>query len=85
MRLTLLLFLSFLSLGLTRPSEFIQLEPRNYNWTTDLCTDVTLPDQWYWGDVNGTNYLTKNLNQHIPQILWILLGTRRPQFSRRSY
>ena len=67
MRLTTLLFLSFLSLGLTRPSEFIQLEPRNYNWNSTLAEDSTLPEQWYWGDVNGTNYLTKNLNQHIPQ------------------
>ena len=26
-----------------------------------------LPDSFSWGDVNGTSYLTKNLNQHIPQ------------------
>ena len=31
-----------------------------------LCT-AELPQTWYWGDINGTNYLTKNLNQHIPQ------------------
>lgn len=31
-------------------------------------TDVNaLPDNYNWGNINGTNYLTKNLNQHIPQ------------------
>ena len=26
-----------------------------------------LPLSWTWSNVNNTNYLTKNLNQHIPQ------------------
>eukprot|EP00934_Nitzschia_sp_Nitz4_P006481 Nitzschia sp. Nitz4//scaffold9_size221794//21178//25290//NITZ4_001318-RA/size221794-processed-gene-0.41-mRNA-1//-1//CDS//3329560917//6471//frame0 len=26
-----------------------------------------LPDQFWWGDVDGKSYLTKSLNQHIPQ------------------
>lgn len=26
-----------------------------------------LPDNFSWGDVNGTSYLTHSLNQHIPQ------------------
>lgn len=26
-----------------------------------------LPQSFYWGDVNGTNYLTMARNQHIPQ------------------
>jgi len=31
-------------------------------------TDVSsLPDAFSWGNVNGTNYLTKSLNQHLPQ------------------
>ena len=27
----------------------------------------SLPNSFTWGNVNGTNYLTKSLNQHIPQ------------------
>merc|ERR1712146_526831 len=26
-----------------------------------------LPDNYNWGDIDGVNYLTKSLNQHIPQ------------------
>ena len=26
-----------------------------------------LPDSFWWGNVNGTNYLTLQKNQHIPQ------------------
>jgi cathepsin X len=26
-----------------------------------------LPDAFHWGNVNGTSYLTRSLNQHIPQ------------------
>lgn len=28
--------------------------------------DSALPANWTWQDVNGTNFLTKSLNQHIP-------------------
>ena len=28
---------------------------------------AALPDSWDWRNVSGTNYLTKMLNQHIPQ------------------
>eukprot|EP01063_Lacrimia_lanifica_P016180 TRINITY_DN227_c0_g3_i3.p1 TRINITY_DN227_c0_g3~~TRINITY_DN227_c0_g3_i3.p1 ORF type:complete len:339 (+),score=149.91 TRINITY_DN227_c0_g3_i3:69-1085(+) len=29
--------------------------------------DSDLPESFTWGDVNGTSFLTKSLNQHIPQ------------------
>jgi cathepsin X len=29
-------------------------------------TTADLPQSFDWGNINGTNYLTKNLNQHIP-------------------
>ena len=32
-----------------------------------LSATATLPDTFQWGDHNGVNFLTKNLNQHIPQ------------------
>jgi hypothetical protein len=28
-----------------------------------------LPDNFYWGNVNGHSYLTHSLNQHIPQVI----------------
>lgn len=28
---------------------------------------TALPDSFTWGDVNGVSYLTKSLNQHLPQ------------------
>jgi cathepsin X len=33
----------------------------------DYIADETLPTNFTWGDYNGVNYLTKSLNQHIPQ------------------
>ena len=27
-----------------------------------------VPQNFYWGNNNGVSYLTKNLNQHIPQV-----------------
>ena len=30
-------------------------------------SETELPQTWDWGNINGTNYLTKSLNQHIPQ------------------
>merc|ERR1712216_191968 len=33
----------------------------------DYIKDEDLPTNFTWGDVDGVNYLTKSLNQHIPQ------------------
>jgi len=32
-----------------------------------LLTSANLPDSYWWGNVDGTNYLSWNVNQHIPQ------------------
>lgn len=33
----------------------------------DYIDSESLPKSFHWGDVNGTSFLTKSLNQHIPQ------------------
>ena len=33
----------------------------------DYLSSNYLPTNWDWRDVDGTNFCTKNLNQHIPQ------------------
>ena len=63
MKLTTLLLFAFFAAKST--STYVQIDPRDTWEETTL--DEDLPDAWYWGDVEGTNYLTKNLNQHIPQ------------------
>lgn len=37
------------------------------DWQHFLKEDSALPDEFTWSDVDGKSYLTKNLNQHIPQ------------------
>ena len=55
----------FLGLFATGSARYIDIsEPKN--WIEHDSTDV-LPSSWYWGDVAGKNFLTKNLNQHLPQ------------------
>ena len=41
--------------------------PRAYLQHTYLNKD-SLPDEYSWAEVDGVSYLTKNLNQHIPQV-----------------
>ena len=41
--------------SLPLPSTYVQVD--------------SLPSDFSWGDINGTNYLTKLLNQHIPQCI----------------
>jgi len=73
------LILAFLGLAFARdmqvshPNEFIRLpghtqlenvvsaRPHEYINVNDL------PSTFSWADVNGTSYVTKSLNQHIPQ------------------
>jgi len=33
----------------------------------DLLNSTALPTNFFWGDINGTNYLSWTRNQHIPQ------------------
>lgn len=33
----------------------------------ELIARAHLPDNFFWGSVAGTNYLTETRNQHIPQ------------------
>eukprot|EP01060_Flectonema_neradi_P012070 TRINITY_DN189_c0_g2_i5.p1 TRINITY_DN189_c0_g2~~TRINITY_DN189_c0_g2_i5.p1 ORF type:complete len:316 (+),score=81.21 TRINITY_DN189_c0_g2_i5:54-1001(+) len=41
--------------------HIVSRQPKDYLKMSDV------PESFTWGNVNGTNYLTKNLNQHIPQ------------------
>jgi cathepsin X len=47
--------------GRTRENHFISPLPYTY---IDM---EELPKSFFWGDVNGTSFLTHSLNQHIPQ------------------
>ncbi len=38
------------------------IDNNNYQYKATV-----LPESWNWGNINNINYLTKNLNQHIPQ------------------
>lgn len=45
------------------PKEFIiPIHVKN-----PIYINLETPEEWNWGNINGTNYLTKMLNQHIPQ------------------
>jgi cathepsin X len=39
-------------------------KPEVHSW--DMLDSADLPKAWDWGNVNGTNYLSWNKNQHIP-------------------
>ena len=62
--LKLILFFSLFTFGFGKylntpePKTWIRAQPDD--------TGV-LPSSWYWGSVDGKNFLTKNLNQHLPQ------------------
>ncbi|CAB9496893.1 Cathepsin B-like cysteine proteinase [Seminavis robusta] len=56
-----------------RHSEFVMLEGHDQveSYTSPLpytyIAEDDLPDDFTWGNVHGKSYLTKSLNQHIPQ------------------
>ena len=43
------------------PMELKHPQPHYYTQVEEL------PQNFSWGDVNGVSYLTRHLNQHIPQ------------------
>jgi len=56
-----------------RASEYKVLPGHTvFNWTERshdhaYLGEAKLPDSWDWRNVNGVSYVTKSLNQHIPQ------------------
>ncbi len=61
-----LLFATFAMMVGGRINEYIpQLNNTDYLRETALEVS-TLPNEFTWQEQNGINYLTKNLNQHIP-------------------
>ena len=55
--------------ALTRVSEYIpsvNMEEHLKTYGEQLAVTSALPQSFTWSNVNGINYLTKNLNQHIP-------------------
>ena len=69
MKLTTLLLFAFFAAKST--STYVQIDPRDTWEETTL--DEDLPDAWYWGDVEGTNYLTKILRFqcNTPILAWL--------------
>ena len=71
----------FLSCFFASHSKYIDTpEPRTWIEHNQI---IVLPSDWYWGSVDGENFLTKNLNQHLTTILRKLLGARRREFTCR--
>lgn len=48
--------------GHDRPEQVLSALPHEY------ISESALPESFTWGDVDGTNYLTHSLNQHLPQV-----------------
>lgn len=60
-----IILLSSVLCAVARFNEYVPLlDMEKYQINHDI--NETLPQTFTWSDVNGMNYLTKNLNQHIP-------------------
>jgi cathepsin X len=60
-----IILLSSVLCAVARVNEYVPLlDMEKYQINHDV--NETLPQSYTWSDINGTNYLTKNLNQHIP-------------------
>ena len=46
--------------------------PLPYTYLLNTNIGMELPIAFTWGNVNNVNYLTKSLNQHIPQVRTVL-------------
>ena len=65
--------LSFLTIAVTsyisafaRMTEYLPTTNIDSYITYHNLNDIELPQSFTWSNVEGVNYLTKNLNQHIP-------------------
>ena len=63
--LKVFLLLSSLLGIVARKNEYVPLLDMEQYQTTHVVNE-SLPQSFSWSDVEGVNYLTKNLNQHIP-------------------
>jgi hypothetical protein len=63
----------------TPSSALSSFAPQTYIKAGDM------PVNFAWNNVNGSNYLTKMLNQHIPQYCGSLLAPQKQLFWRYRY
>jgi cathepsin X len=66
MHIIQMLSLLFLPTSYARINEFKPLLNHN-DYKITHSEDIELPNSWDWGNISNVNFLTKNLNQHIPQ------------------